>query len=158
MGETPREKDEPEARDTAAQPSFADASARLIADQTAVMTMMTAVGVNLATQMAGIFMGAVANALEKQGQAQPEEKPAKANVVPLRVVKAAKQVKADDLKRISGVGPKLEKVLNGMGIMTFADIAKWDEAEMLKIDDKLGLDKRIIRDGWVKQAKALLEG
>ena len=66
--------------------------------------------------------------------------------------------KADDLKRISGIGPKLEKVLNGMGVTTFADIAKWTDKDMLKIDATLGLDNRIVRDEWVRQAKALLEG
>ncbi len=166
MGETQESKDEADARETAAEPSFADASARFIAEQTAVMTMMTVVGVNLATQMAGIFMGAMADALEKKSEDQapdvkdvgePEdvEEP---KVVPLRVVKKTEPPKADDLKKISGIGPRLEKVLHSMGIKTFADIARWDDAEAVRIDEKLGLDHRIIRDGWVKQAKALLEG
>jgi NADH-quinone oxidoreductase subunit E len=159
MGETQSGKDEPQARETAAAgPTFADASAKFIADQTAAMTMMTAVSVNLATQMAGIFMGAMAAAFEKQPDARTEDIVEKPKVVPLRVVKKTMPPKADDLKRISGIGPKLEKVLHGMGINSFADIAKWTEAEMLRVDDKLGLDNRIIRDDWVKQAKALLEG
>jgi NADH-quinone oxidoreductase subunit E len=164
MGETRKDKDEADARETAAEPSLANASAKFIADQAAVMTMMTAVGVNLATQMAGIFMGAMANALEKKSDdPAPETRPEVGNVnepkvVPLRVVKKTEPSKADDLKKISGIGPRLEKVLHSMGIKTFADIAKWDDAEAVRIDEKLGLDHRIIRDGWVKQAKALLEG
>jgi NADH-quinone oxidoreductase subunit E len=166
MGETRKDKDEADARETAAEPSLANASARFIADQAAVMTMMTAVGVNLATQMAGIFMGVMANALEKKSddpvpEARNVDEPQKFNepkVVPLRVVKKTEPPKADDLKKISGIGPRLEKVLHSMGIKTFADIAKWDDAEAVRIDEKLGLDHRIIRDGWVKQAKALLEG
>ena len=183
MAETQKGKDDMEGRATAAGSSFADASAKFMADQTAMMTMMTAVSVNMATQMAGIFMGAMANALQKQGGAGaqeivPDVKPEtkvpeakvdeKPKVVPLRVVKKpdtpkaeppkAETPKADDLKRISGLGPRLEKVLHDMGINSFADIAKWDDAEAVRIDEKLGLDNRIIRDGWVKQAKALLEG
>ncbi|OCJ12027.1 5' DNA nuclease [Rhizobium sp. AC27/96] len=65
-------------------------------------------------------------------------------------------VKADDLKRISGVGPKLEQVLNGRGIQRFADIAAWSDADIVRIDAELGFDGRIRRDDWVGQAKALL--
>ncbi|WP_457582876.1 NADH:ubiquinone oxidoreductase [Ensifer canadensis] len=62
---------------------------------------------------------------------------------------------ADDLKRISGVGPKLEQVLNGKGIRRFADIAAWSDADVARFDDELGFGGRILRDDWVKQAKAL---
>jgi NADH-quinone oxidoreductase subunit E len=158
MGDTQRQTERDEARDAAAVPSLADASARFIADQTAAMTVMTAVSVNLAAQMAGIFMGAMANALQGSAEERRDEKQEKRNIVALRVVKGAEPPKADDLKRISGIGPRLEKVLNGMGIRTFADIAKCTAADMRRIDDKLGLDNRTIRDDWVKQAKALLEG
>lgn len=61
----------------------------------------------------------------------------------------------DDLKMISGIGPKLEQVLNGKGIFRFADIAHWSGAEVERIEAELGLDGRIARDGWVEQARAL---
>ena len=73
---------------------------------------------------------------------------------PARGRKAAE--KADDLKRISGVGPKLEQVLNGRGIKRFADIAAWSDADVERIDGELGFEGRIRRDDWVGQAKALL--
>lgn len=63
--------------------------------------------------------------------------------------------KADDLKAISGVGPKLEQALNGKGIFRFADIGRWTSAEVEKFEAELGLDGRIARDGWVEQARAL---
>ncbi len=63
--------------------------------------------------------------------------------------------KADDLKAISGVGPKLEQALNGKGIFRFAEIARWTGADVEKIEAELGLDGRIARDGWVEQARAL---
>ncbi|MDL2400854.1 5' DNA nuclease [Rhizobium mayense] len=64
--------------------------------------------------------------------------------------------KVDDLKRISGIGPKLEQVLNGRGIQRFVDIAAWNDADIERIDTDLGFDGRIRRDDWVGQAKALL--
>ncbi|MFK0163944.1 5' DNA nuclease [Rhizobium sp. NPDC090279] len=64
--------------------------------------------------------------------------------------------KADDLKRISGIGPKLEQVLNGRGIKRFADIAAWNDADVERVDAEFGFDGRIRRDDWVGQAKALL--
>lgn len=66
--------------------------------------------------------------------------------------------KADDLKKISGVGPKLEQILNGMGITRFADIAGWSDEDVARIDTEIGLGGRIVRDGWVARAKALKEG
>jgi NADH-quinone oxidoreductase subunit E len=152
---------------------LANASASFFAQQASVVTMMTAFGMNLSAQMAGAFMGAFAKAIDHAEAARvdpvadsvPDPKPdAKklrtptAKVVPLRVVKTDRAPVADDLKKISGVGPRLEKVLNGMGIRTWAQIARWTEADMREIDDKLGLENRVLRDDWATQAKALLEG
>lgn len=64
--------------------------------------------------------------------------------------------KTDDLKRISGIGPKLEQVLNGRGIKRYVDIAAWSDADIERIDAELGFDGRIRRDDWIGQAKALL--
>lgn len=63
--------------------------------------------------------------------------------------------KADDLKQISGVGPKLEKTLNGLGFWHFEQIAKWKKADVAIVDDELSFKGRIERDDWIKQAKAL---
>ncbi|MBO9123556.1 MULTISPECIES: helix-hairpin-helix domain-containing protein [unclassified Rhizobium] len=68
---------------------------------------------------------------------------------------AARGKKADDLKQISGVGPKLEQVLNARGIRTLSEIAAWSDADVARLDAELGFDGRIARDGWVAQAKAL---
>ncbi|MDX0424685.1 NADH:ubiquinone oxidoreductase [Sinorhizobium medicae] len=61
----------------------------------------------------------------------------------------------DDLKRISGIGPKLEQVLNGRGIFRFADMAALSKAEVERLDSELGLGGRVVRDDWIGQAKAL---
>ncbi len=69
-----------------------------------------------------------------------------------------KPAQADDLKLISGVGPKLEKVLHGLGIYTFGQVAKWKKAEREWVDGYLKFKGRIERDDWVRQAKALAKG
>jgi NADH-quinone oxidoreductase subunit E len=61
----------------------------------------------------------------------------------------------DDLKRISGIGPKLEQVLNGLGVWTFAQIAGWTAEEIAWMDDYLAFGGRIERDEWLKQASRL---
>lgn len=63
--------------------------------------------------------------------------------------------KADDLKQIPGVGPKLEQVLNAKGVRTFGDIAAWTDDDIARIDAELGFGGRIARDGWTTQAKEL---
>ncbi|MCV3764079.1 hypothetical protein [Rhizobium sp. TRM95796] len=158
-------------------PELAELSARMLAEQASMLQVMTAFGM----QMAGAFMGAVANALERkteEGPAagptpqeasmvetrEPQQEPVaakpqkKARASVAKKVRKPAQAGPDDLKKISGVGPRLEKVLNGMGVTTYAQIATWSDDEMLKMDETLGLDNRIVRDQWVKQAKALLEG
>jgi len=61
----------------------------------------------------------------------------------------------DDLKAISGIGPKLEQVLNGLGIWTFAQIAALSAEEVAWLDDYLQFAGRITRDNWIRQAAAL---
>lgn len=71
---------------------------------------------------------------------------------------AAKPETPDDLKTISGVGPKLEVVLNGLGVWTFAQIAEWTREEIAWMDDYLGFKGRIGRDDWIGQATSLASG
>lgn len=61
----------------------------------------------------------------------------------------------DDLKRISGIGPKLEQVLNVLGVWTYEQIAAWDAAEIAWVEDYLSFKGRIGRDGWAEQAARL---
>ncbi|MBB3609093.1 NADH-quinone oxidoreductase subunit E [Rhizobium sp. BK602] len=64
----------------------------------------------------------------------------------------------DDLKLISGVGPKIESILHELGIFTFAQVAGWKKAEREWVDGYLNFKGRIERDDWIKQAKALAKG
>ncbi|PWK69172.1 NADH-quinone oxidoreductase subunit NuoE [Aminobacter sp. AP02] len=70
----------------------------------------------------------------------------------------AKPAAVDDLKLISGVGPKIEGTLHELGIFTFAQVASWKKAEREWVDGYLSFHGRIERDDWVKQAKALAKG
>ncbi|MDZ7709359.1 MAG: NADH:ubiquinone oxidoreductase [Roseovarius sp.] len=66
---------------------------------------------------------------------------------------------ADDLKKIKGVGPKMEKLLNELGFYHYDQIANWTGAEVAWVDDNLkGFKGRVSRDNWVDQAKILAEG
>ncbi|MBX5134516.1 5' DNA nuclease [Rhizobium lentis] len=69
---------------------------------------------------------------------------------------AQRTAKADDLKLIAGIGPKLEQVLNTKGIRGFADIAAWTDEDIARLDAELGLNGRIARDDWIGQAKVLV--
>ncbi len=64
----------------------------------------------------------------------------------------------DDLKMISGIGPKIEKILHDLGIYTFAQIAAWGPEEIKWVDQRLKFKGRIIREDWVAQADALATG
>lgn len=62
----------------------------------------------------------------------------------------------DDLKLISGVGPKLEKLCNDLGFWHFDQIANWTPEEVAWVDHNLeGFKGRIARDNWIEQARAL---
>lgn len=65
----------------------------------------------------------------------------------------------DDLTRIKGLGPKLAAMLDTLGVTSYAQIAEWDDAEIDRVDSKLGrFQGRIRRDDWVAQAKLLAAG
>lgn len=89
----------------------------------------------------------------KKAAAKPKEE-AKA-----AAPKAAKPpAGADDLKKLSGVGPVLEKKLVAAGITSFAQIAAWSDKDVAEFDEKLDFKGRIEREGWVEQAKKLAAG
>ncbi|MCP4318830.1 MAG: NADH-quinone oxidoreductase subunit NuoE [Hyphomicrobiales bacterium] len=64
----------------------------------------------------------------------------------------------DDLKLLSGVGPKIEGILNSIGIFKWEQIASWQEAERAWVDGHLKFKGRIDRENWVGQADALARG
>lgn len=62
--------------------------------------------------------------------------------------------KGDDLTRISGIGPKISKILADTGISTFAQLAESEENELLTILDAAQI--RFADPGtWIRQAAEL---
>ncbi|WP_192177837.1 proton-conducting membrane transporter [Mesorhizobium amorphae] len=66
--------------------------------------------------------------------------------------------KADNLRRLIGIGPVNEKLLKGLGVTSYAQIAAWTEADVKRIEDVLNFDGRIAREQWIDQAKLLAAG
>ncbi len=71
---------------------------------------------------------------------------------------AAPAIDASNLSLISGVGPAIEKKLRAAGIVSWNDIAAWDDAAIEKWDTELKLGGRATKEEWVEQAKELLAG
>ncbi len=61
----------------------------------------------------------------------------------------------DDLTVIGGVGPKIQEVLNSLGVYHYDQIAAWTPENIAWIDDHLSFSGRIDREGWVEQALIL---
>lgn len=60
---------------------------------------------------------------------------------------------ADDLTRIKGIGQKLSKTLNDLGIYHFRQIATWQDPEAKWVDDFLAFKGRVSREQWIEQAQ-----
>ncbi|MBT5031557.1 MAG: 50S ribosomal protein L21 [Proteobacteria bacterium] len=94
-------------------------------------------------------------------KAAPKKAAAKVKAAPKKAPakKAdAKSKSGDDFKKLSGVGPALEKKLLAAGVTSYAQIAGWNKADIEEFDGKLNFKGRIEREEWVKQAKALIKG
>lgn len=67
---------------------------------------------------------------------------------------------SDELTQIKGLGPKAAEKLEARGIVTFAQIAGWSDADVETIGGELGgsFAQRIARDRWVEQADLLARG
>ena len=72
---------------------------------------------------------------------------------------AARGGKADDLKLIKGIGPKLEQLCNALGFYHFDQVANWTPDEVAWVNANLkGFKGRVSRDNWLEQAKVLAAG
>ena len=92
-------------------------------------------------------------AAPKKEAAAPKAKPAaKKEAAPKKTAKA----KADDLKKIEGIGPKIAETLGNAGIVTFAELAKTDAAKIAEIIS--GVRGNHVTDTWPAQAKLAADG
>ena len=98
-------------------------------------------------------------AIESAAPASKAAAPAKKAAKPAaKVADKVAPAGGDDLKKLSGVGPALEKKLNAAGVTTFAQIAAWTEADVTAMDAQLSFKGRIEREGWIAQAAELAKG
>ncbi|MEM7237129.1 MAG: 50S ribosomal protein L21 [Pseudomonadota bacterium] len=88
---------------------------------------------------------------EPKAPAKADEAPAVEAVRPANLLDAA-PADADDLTKLSGVGPKLAEKLNSNGVYYFKQISEWTPAEVAYVDDQLSFKGRIERDEWIRQA------
>jgi predicted flap endonuclease-1-like 5' DNA nuclease len=68
--------------------------------------------------------------------------------------------KADDLKRIEGIGPKISNILRAAGIMTFAQLAETepDSVRAILREANPNLLRLANPDTWPQQAQLAAEG
>ncbi|MEI2385536.1 50S ribosomal protein L21 [Breoghania sp. JC706] len=94
-------------------------------------------------------------------KAKTAKKPAKAETVSeataseTTAAKAEATSGADDLKKLQGLGPAIEKKLNAAGITTYAQIASMTAEDVARVEEEAGIKGRFERDNWVEQAKEL---
>lgn len=74
--------------------------------------------------------------------------------VPERL-EAARNGKADDLMKIKGIGPTLQRKLNTLGIYHYDQLLAWDAENAIWIGRQLNFPGRVEREDWIEQAKAL---
>lgn len=117
-------------------------------------------GIKAAVGAGSVPAAAPAVPAKKPAKAKAEKAPAPAKAPAAK--KAAKPAKAeaapaaaDDLKKLTGVGPALEKKLIAAGITSYAQIAAWTDADVAAIDEQLSFKGKIEREGWIDQAKEL---
>lgn len=117
-------------------------------------------GAKLAAKPAAAKNGTAAKTNPAKSAVKPAAKKtqAKPKAGKPRGLKAARKTGADDLKQISGVGPKIEGLLNELGVFHFDQIASWKQANVDWVDDYLSFKGRIARDDWIAQAKKLSGG
>ena len=117
---------------------------------------MSVIGLQTTSVMTDMWLGAVRGMIAATHETDTVA--TKADEEPVAAVKEKLDTaKPDDLKKITGVGPKLVQVLNKQGISTYEQIVNMSAKEMAEIGEKLGFPGRIERDDWVGQAKALIE-
>ncbi|KQS74142.1 hypothetical protein ASG25_01560 [Rhizobium sp. Leaf384] len=114
---------------------------------------------DMAAQAAEVTAAAMARASDAAAKASaPLPADAKVTGVADKPARARRGKAADDLKKISGIGPKLEQVLKNLEVTRFSQIAAWNEDDIARFDRELNVSGRIARDRWVEQAKVLAKG
>ncbi len=72
---------------------------------------------------------------------------------PANLLDAARDGAADDLKKLTGVGPKMVEKLNDAGVFHFDQIAAWTADDVAYMEEQLGARGKVA--GWVAEAATL---
>lgn len=89
----------------------------------------------------------------------PAKEEAKGGDDVFATIGTASEGDAQDLKKINGLGPAMEKKMNEAGIYTYEQLSKCGEKEWLALDEIVGkVSTKAINDDWAAQAKALMNG
>ena len=117
-----------------------------------------------------IFENRVSNTLQRLGVPSKRDidtltKRVEALDASVTALLAAKQPKArptsvsgtkDDLKKVKGIGEVIESRLHQLGILTFRQIAGWNDADIERIENAINTPRfscRIHQNNWIEQAK-----
>ena len=103
-------------------------------------------------------LGEVRAALRERGDGSPvlarPNGPANQLSLQMPAPKAAAATRKDDLKKIQGISPAIERALNKMGTFTYVQIARWKPSDIARVAKKLDtLPGRIKPDNWIAGAK-----
>ncbi|HEX4410536.1 MAG TPA: 30S ribosomal protein S2 [Xanthobacteraceae bacterium] len=103
-------------------------------------------GISRAQGSHGMDVGAQAEPMVEE---LPQESTNKLGFEPLSGPRGA----ADDLKKLAGVSPTIEKKLNDLGIFHYQQIAELPPTAAHNVGEEVGLPGRV--EGWIAKAKEL---
>lgn len=103
-------------------------------------------------------LGEVRAALRERGDGSPvlarPNGPANQLSLQMPAPRTAAGTRKDDLKKIQGISPAIERALNKMGTFTYVQIARWKPSDIARVAKKLDtLPGRIKPDNWIAGAK-----
>lgn len=100
---------------------------------------------------------AILGRLEKEDALADAGEPG-ASAAPVRPLALERPVEGtpDDLTLIGGIGPRIQDVLNSLGIYHYDQIAEWTLENIAWVDAYLNFHGRVKREGWVEQAAVLV--
>lgn len=102
-------------------------------------------------RMLGDALNASNDSIEPDAIPQHEAQQARVNDAPVAGLR-------DDLKRIKGIGPAIEKTLNELGFFRLHQIAEMTDYDIDRVARKLkGFRSRIYREDWTGQARELCD-
>ncbi|MEE9362539.1 MAG: 50S ribosomal protein L21 [Cellulophaga sp.] len=96
---------------------------------------------------------------EPKKKAAPKKEVAAKVEAPKKAAPKKAAAKADDLKKVEGIGPKIAEIFGEAGIVTFADLAKTPIKKLEEILEGAGSRYASKNPGsWPKQAKMAADG